>query len=199
MEPDTLSKRIYHRILAQAPAGVWSRADFLDLGTANAVEKALQRLVNAGQIRRPHRGLYDITTHSTLTGGLVFPTRSAFIDAIARRDKLRVVIDGLTAANDLGLTTAVPARSTIYADSRGAVGHVETDLDMARRHRTTQESSSLQYVGASSSHPCRKCHPGRQLGRPVVLPDAGVEPAFNTRKIGATFYATADLKARKIR
>jgi hypothetical protein len=117
MEPDTLSKRIYHRILAQAPAGVWSRADFLDLGTANAVEKTLQRLANAGQIRRPHRGLYDITTHSNLTGGLVFPTRSAFIDAIARRDKLRVVIDGLTAANDLGLTTAVPARSTIYADT----------------------------------------------------------------------------------
>jgi hypothetical protein len=118
MEPDIpLLKRIYQRILAQAPASVWSRADFLDLGTANAVEKALQRLVNAEQIRRPHRGLYDITTHSTLTGGLVFPTRSAFIDAIARRDKLRVVIDGLTAANDLGLTTAVPARSTIYADT----------------------------------------------------------------------------------
>lgn len=28
-----------------------------------------------------------------------------------------VCVDGMTAANDLGLTTAVPARSTIYADT----------------------------------------------------------------------------------
>uniref|UniRef100_UPI0019531ED3 DUF6088 family protein n=1 Tax=Serratia marcescens TaxID=615 RepID=UPI0019531ED3 len=41
----------------------------------------------------------------------------SFIDAIVRRDKLRVLVDGMTAANDLGLTTAVPARSTIYADT----------------------------------------------------------------------------------
>lgn len=48
---------------------------------------------------------------------MVFPPRSSFIDAITRRDKLRVLVDGITAANDLGLTTAVPARSTIYADT----------------------------------------------------------------------------------
>jgi hypothetical protein len=52
-----------------------------------------------------------------LTGKMVFPPRASFIDAIARRDKLRVLVDGMTAANDLGLTTAVPARSTIYADT----------------------------------------------------------------------------------
>ena len=54
---------------------------------------------------------------SKLTGKMVFPPRASFIDAIARRDKLRVLVDGMTAANDLGLTTAVPARSTIYADT----------------------------------------------------------------------------------
>lgn len=48
---------------------------------------------------------------------MVFPPRSAFIDAIARRDKLRVLVGVMTAANDLGLTTAVPARSTIHADT----------------------------------------------------------------------------------
>lgn len=113
---DTL-ERIYARIGKAAPAGVWSRADFLDIGTPNAVEKALQRLVNRGDIRRPHRGLYDKPNSSRLTGKMVFAPRASFIDAIARRDKLRVCVDGMTAANDLGLTTAVPARSTIYADT----------------------------------------------------------------------------------
>ncbi len=113
---DTL-ERIHDRITAAAPSGVWSRADFLDIGTPHAVEKALQRLVNRGDIRRPHRGLYDKPNTSRLTGKMVFPPRASFIDAIARRDKLRVCVDGMTAANDLSLTTAVPARSTIYADT----------------------------------------------------------------------------------
>lgn len=113
---DTLD-RIHQRIATAAPAGVWSRADFLDIATPHAVEKALQRLTLRGDIRRPHRGLYDKPGTSRLTGKMVFPPRAAFIDAIARRDKLRVLIDGMTAANDLGLTTAVPARSTIHADT----------------------------------------------------------------------------------
>ncbi|WP_457302549.1 DUF6088 family protein [Phyllobacterium sp. P5_D12] len=113
---DTL-ERIHDRIASTAPSGVWSRADFLDIGTPNAVEKALQRLTSRGDIRRPYRGLYDKPGISQLTGKMVFPPRASFIDAIARRDKLRVLVDGMTAANDLGLTTAVPARSTIYADT----------------------------------------------------------------------------------
>jgi hypothetical protein len=113
---DTLD-RIHDRIAQAAPGGVWSRADFLDIGTPNAVEKALQRLTLRGDIRRPYRGLYDKPSVSKLTGKMVFPPRASFVDAIARRDKLRVLVDGMTAANDLGLTTAVPARSTIYADT----------------------------------------------------------------------------------
>lgn len=113
---DTLN-RIRDRIAKTAPSGVWSRADFLDIGTPNAVEKALQRLVNRGDIRRPYRGLYDKPGISRLTGKMVFPPRSSFIDAIARRDKLRILVDGMTAANDIGLTTAIPARTTIHADT----------------------------------------------------------------------------------
>lgn len=118
--PDPTSNtldRIHDRIAQSAPSGVWSRADFLDIGTPNAVEKALQRLTRRGDIRRPYRGLYDKPNVSTLTGKMVFPPRASFVDAIARRDKLRVLVDGMTAANDVGLTTAVPARSTIHADT----------------------------------------------------------------------------------
>lgn len=118
--PDPTShtqERIRDRIIQGAPSGVWSRADFLDIGTPNAVEKALQRLARRGDIRRPYRGLYDKPSNSALTGKMVFPPRSSFIDAIARRDKLRVLVDGMTAANDLGLTTATPARSILYADT----------------------------------------------------------------------------------
>jgi hypothetical protein len=38
-------------------------------------------------------GLYDKPETSTLTDKIVFPPRSFFIDAVARRDKLRVLVD----------------------------------------------------------------------------------------------------------
>jgi len=68
---DTLD-RIHDRIAKAAPAGVWSRADFLDIGTPNAVEKALQRLTRRCDIRRPYRGLYDKPGISKLTGRWCF-------------------------------------------------------------------------------------------------------------------------------
>jgi hypothetical protein len=40
------------------------------------------------------------------------------IDAIGRRDQVRMIVDGMTAANDLDLTTAVPARVVIHTDAR---------------------------------------------------------------------------------
>lgn len=101
-----------------APDTVWTPADFADLGSRAAVDKALQRLVAAGELRRIDRGLYDRPRTSSLTGRLTVPDYRAVIQAVARRDQARVLIDGMTAANDLGLTTAVPARIEVLVDAR---------------------------------------------------------------------------------
>ena len=55
---------------------------------------------------------------SALTGKRAVADYRAVIDAVARRDQSRVLLDGLTAANDLGLTTAVPARIVVLTDAR---------------------------------------------------------------------------------
>ncbi len=112
-----LTEGIQRRTAAQ-PAEVWTPVDFLDLGSRSAVDKALQRLTRAGALRRLDRGLYDRPRPSKLTGQAASPDTRAVIDAIARRDQLRVVVDGMTAANDLGLTTAVPARVVVLTDAR---------------------------------------------------------------------------------
>ena len=80
---DTL-ERIHDRIAAASPGGVWSRDDFLDIGTPHAVEKALQRLTTRRDIRRPYRGFYDKPGISQLTGKMVFPSRAAFIEDVRR-------------------------------------------------------------------------------------------------------------------
>jgi hypothetical protein len=113
-----LKRQILDRVNAHGAGRVWTPVDFLDLGPRAAVDKALQRLAAHGPLRRVARGLYDRPKINALTGKPNAPDSSAVVDAIARRDQIRYVVDGLTATNDLGLTTAVPARVTVHADSR---------------------------------------------------------------------------------
>lgn len=101
-----------------APTAVWTPADFLDLGSRDAVDKVLQRLAVANVLRRIDRGLYDKPVFNSLTRQPSAADPRQVIDAVARRDNLRVLVDGMTAANDLGLTNAVPAKIIVHTDAR---------------------------------------------------------------------------------
>ncbi len=105
-------------IAAAGPGHVWVPTDFSQLGSRDAIDKTLQRMVQAGDLRRIDRGLYDCPTVNRLTKRPTTPDYRIVVDAIARRDQLRMLVDGMTAANDLGLTDAVPARVTIHTDAR---------------------------------------------------------------------------------
>jgi hypothetical protein len=113
-----LRDKLFALIEQGGPGKVWVPTDFAHLGSRDAVDKTLQRLVGAGQLRRIDRGLYDQPKINRLTGRHTMPDYRAVVEAIARRDNLRLLVDGMTAANDLGLTNAVPARVTIHTDSR---------------------------------------------------------------------------------
>ena len=112
-----LRSRLLSRI-ASSPDEVWTPGDFVDLGNRAAVDKTLQRLATLGELRRIDRGLYDQPRKNKLTGRPTVPDYRAVIRAVARRDKARILVDGMTAANDLGLTTAVPARIEVLVDAR---------------------------------------------------------------------------------
>lgn len=113
-----LKSIITAQIKAGDPGQVWVPTDFAQLGNRDAVDKALQRMVQASELRRIDRGLYDKPSLNKLTKRLSTPDYRAVVGAIARRDQLRLLVDGMTAANDLGLTDAVPARVTIHTDAR---------------------------------------------------------------------------------
>jgi hypothetical protein len=114
--PD-LRSRLLARI-AEQPGEVWTPSDFADLASRGAVDKSLQRLAATAELRRIDRGLYDRPSVNSLTGRPAVPDYRAVIRAVARRDKARFLVDGMTAANDLGLTTAVPARIEVLVDAR---------------------------------------------------------------------------------
>jgi Family of unknown function (DUF6088) len=113
-----LKVSITDRMATRAPFGVWVPADFVDLGPRCAVDQALHRLVRAGTIRGITRGLYDKPTLNALTGTSTHPDHRSVIDALARRDSARMIVDGITAANDIGLSDAVPAHTIVHTDAR---------------------------------------------------------------------------------
>ena len=113
-----LKTRVQARIQSAPSGSVWTPADFTDLGGRDAVDKTLQRLTLAGELRRIDRGLYDRPALNRLTHKIDAPSPRGVIDAVARRDQIRVLVDGVTAANDLGLSDAVPAHIVVHADAR---------------------------------------------------------------------------------
>lgn len=113
-----IKSQIIHRMTEQAPFGVWTPLDFIDLGSRDAVDQALSRMAATGGIRRITRGLYDLPRLNTLTKKQTNPDPRRVIDALARRDQARMLVDGLTAANDLGLSDAVPSKIIVYTDAR---------------------------------------------------------------------------------
>ncbi|CAL8980524.1 hypothetical protein RHODGE_RHODGE_01396 [Rhodoplanes serenus] len=115
--PD-LKTAILERIRADAPRKVWTPSDFVDLASRDAVDKALQRLTKAETLRRIDRGLYDQPGFNKLTQKPNPPDPRSVIDAVGRRDQTRMLVDGMTAANDLGLTDAVPAKIVVHTDAR---------------------------------------------------------------------------------
>ena len=113
-----IKSQVMQRLSQASAAKVWTPADFLDLGGRDAVDKTLQRMVASNDLRRIDRGLYDQPQVNTLTGRPTAPDYRSVIDAVGRRDQVRVLIDGMTAANDLGLTNAVPGQVIVHTDGR---------------------------------------------------------------------------------
>ena len=109
---------ILNRIGAGPDRTVWTPSDFADLASRDAVDKALQRLTNDHTLRRLDRGLYDQPSFNKLTQKPNPPDPRSVIDAVGRRDQTRMLVDGMTAANDLGLTDAVPAKIVVHTDAR---------------------------------------------------------------------------------
>jgi hypothetical protein len=116
-EISDLKLRILHRMDVKLDS-VWTPTDFVDMASRTTIDKTLQRLVATGQLRRIDRGLYDRPRRNALTKRTTVPDYRAVIQAVSRRDNARIVVDGMTAANDLGLTTAVPARIEVLVDAR---------------------------------------------------------------------------------
>lgn len=113
-------QRLTERILeyaARLPEGAPIAAKgLLHLGNRAAVDQALSRLVERGQLMRAGRGVYLLPVTSRF--GTRAPSVQTAVEALAAQRGEVIVSSGAAAANTLGLTTQVPIRSVYLTSGR---------------------------------------------------------------------------------
>ena len=112
-----IADKILRRVRSKG-RGKWvcTPKDFLDLGSRASVDKALSRLAKNGDLRRIGRGLYDLPRFNDLLKRPVPAGVDAAVDAIVRRDGIRIMSNGMACANRLGLTNAVSVKIAYITD-----------------------------------------------------------------------------------
>lgn len=92
-------------------------SDFADAGERKTINKAFERIALSGKIIRLARGIYCKPKVDTEFGfGVMYPSVDDVAQAIAQRDKCRIVPTGDTALNKLGLSTQVPMNAVYLTD-----------------------------------------------------------------------------------
>lgn len=114
----TVQDEILDRIRRKGRGKVFIPKDFLDLGSRDAADQSLTRLVRSGDILRLGRGLYHYPQVNERLGIPQSPDLDEIADALARQTGSRVVPSGAVAVNRLGLSTQVPAKPVYLSDGR---------------------------------------------------------------------------------
>lgn len=103
-------QRAIAELLSRAePGEVFVPSDFSEAGSTDSVRKALSRLVKAGELERPMRGLYRKPRRSAFLDKGVPASPDEIAEALARKFEWRIAPYGDTALNMLGLDSQVPS------------------------------------------------------------------------------------------
>ncbi len=188
--PNSIDTRIAQRVQRSARGTVFTPASFAALGSRGAIDKALQRQVTQGALRRLARGLYDKPREDPVLGKL-WPSVETVVRALVGKDRLRMQPAGVYAANLLGLSEQVPAKVVFLTDgtSRSVrAGPMQLALrrtsprNMAAANRLSglviQAFKSLgpQHITQERMAHLRKTLPATERAR--LLADLGLAPAW---------------------
>jgi len=110
--------KVLNRVYGHGRGWAFFKNDFIDLGSAAAIDQSLSRLAKNGRIRRVMRGLYDYPAYSKLLKRTIPPDMDQIANALARKFGWTIQVSGNTALNIVGLSTQVPARYLYLSDGK---------------------------------------------------------------------------------
>lgn len=113
----SIENTILNSVQKRGRGSVFFPSNFSKIGEKSAVLKALERMTACGTIIRVARGIYCYPKIDKELGlGVLLPTYEEIAQAIAKRDKARIVPAGAYAMNRLGLSTQVPMNVVYLTD-----------------------------------------------------------------------------------
>jgi hypothetical protein len=115
MERPQVENKIAQALKTYPKGSVLFVDDFIDYGNPESVKKALLRLKEKEILVRMAHGIY-LYPKIDKELGVLFPSTEEIANAIARRDKARIVPTGVQALNKLGLSTQVPMKVVYLTD-----------------------------------------------------------------------------------
>lgn len=117
MTSQSIENKILSIINRKKNGTILFASDFASTGERKTINKALERIALSGKIIRIARGIYCKPKVDTEFGfGILYPSVDEVAQAIAQRDKCRIVPTGDAALNKLGLSTQVPMNAVYYTD-----------------------------------------------------------------------------------
>ena len=186
----SIDSRILATIRSHGRGSVFVPADFLDLGSREAVDIVLHRLARKGTVRRLARGVYDFPKEHPVLGPLS-PSAEAVAKALAGRDRTRLQPAGAYAANVLGLSEQVPAKAVFLTDGPSRTVKIgPTTIQLRRTTAKNMETAgrlsglliqALRELGKEHVTPERREHLKRTLPadkRRELIKDLRLAPAW---------------------
>ncbi len=117
-------------------------SDFTELGAYEAIRKSLQRLTTEEEISRIAKGIYFLPKKNERLG-IMFPHAEQIAEAIAKRDKARIIPTGITALNKLGLSAQIPLKAVYLTD--GSARQIEVGNQTIQFKKTNPKNLSIDH------------------------------------------------------
>ena len=116
---NSVPSRIVAYAKSQPEGALFGANELLGFGARAAVDQALVRLVNAGDIMRVARGTYTLPVATRF--GLRGPDELLLARSFARREGVTIARHGADEAHRLGLSTQVPVKTVWLTSGRAAL------------------------------------------------------------------------------
>ena len=101
--------KIEMRLRGKGRGSIVFQQDYADCGTPSAVKSTFHRMYTDGMLVRLAHGIYYYPKEDKEYGlGIIYPSVEDIAQAIAKRDKAKIVPMGAYALNRLGLSTQMP-------------------------------------------------------------------------------------------
>ena len=106
---ESAEDKILKRIRGKGRGSIVFQSDYAECGSPAAIKSAFYRLYSDGTLIRLAQGIYYYPKYDKELGlGIIYPSIEQIAEAIAKRDRVKIVPTGVYALNKLGLSGQIP-------------------------------------------------------------------------------------------